>query len=343
MKKILFIGNIPDEDPKSIGGANTYTSEILREIRSNKNISLTFLKIRKRWYKFGQIFDYTFFPFKFMTKILKQDIVSIHATWDFHLTLGPFVVLVSKLFGKKVVYHFFGGKFHQMYQEYPLLLKKWLNITIFRSDFKLMETQRMINYFESKEFQGMIWFPNSRRKEVMKSRKNNFSKKFVFISRVTPTKGIDYIVEAAKNLPDDYLIHIYGPLDKNFYNETIITSSNLKYMGILSPKDVVLTLVEYDVLLLPSFHNGEGYPGIFIEAMSVGLPIISTDWNSLDELVEDGFNGLLVKTKNSEQLLRAIKSFSRENYCDYSNNAKKKFKNFNIDEVIKKLFKLYFK
>lgn len=341
MKKILFIGNIPDFNPNSIGGANTYTLEILKLLKNDKSIEVTFLKIRKRWYKFGQVIDYILFPFEFLKKVLTHDVISIHATWDFHLTLGPFLVLFSKLLNKKVVYHFFGGKFHLMYDNYPFYIKKWLDVSIFKANYKLVETKRMMDYFERKNCDGMIWFPNSRKEVEIEQKNQNYSKRFVFISRVTPTKGIDYIIEAAKNLSKDYLIHIFGPLDARFYNTDNLTLSNVKYMGVLSPQSVTKTLQNYDVLLLPSFHDGEGYPGIFIEAMSVGKPIISTDWNSLDELVEDGFNGVLIPIKSSTELKKAIENFNVNNYYQFSNNAKEKFKDFNIDKIVNKLTHLY--
>ncbi|NRD18528.1 glycosyltransferase [Winogradskyella eckloniae] len=336
--KILLIGNIPGKNVNSIGGANTYTYALLKKLKSSDLIELDFIKIRFFWFKYGQVIDYIFFPFRFLFKIHKYDVISIHATWDFHLTIGPFIVFVSRLLGKKVIYHFFGGKFHKVYQSLPELIKKYLDLTILKSDYKLMETKRMIEFFkEHKRRDGFIWFPNSRDK--VDSEQKTYSKKFVFISRVTPNKGIDYIIEAIDVLDGKYTVDIYGPIDRNFYNNSF--DKQTFYKGVLSSDEVISTLQCYDVLVLPTFHPGEGYPGIFIEAMSVGMPIIATKWNALDELIVDEYNGKLIEIKSTSDLVNAIKFFNENNYQTLSNNSLIKFNDFDINLMSKKIIDLY--
>lgn len=336
--KVLFIGNITSSNIKSIGGANTYTEALYEQLIKHDEIEIKFLQIRKIWAKGGQIFDYLIFPFRFLIAFYKFDVISIHATWDFHLSLGPFLSILSKLFKKRVIYHFFGGHFHNLYMSYPLVLRLWLDKTILSSSYKLMETKRMINFFESKNFKNFVWFPNSRERQEINIRPNKYSKKFVFVSRVSPSKGISQIIEVSKILPENYTIDIYGPLDNCYINESF---GKAQYKGVLRPEQVIETLKQYDILLLPTFHSGEGYPGVFIEAMSIGMPIISSQWNALDELVEDGYNGKLIPPKSVSELQKAILFFTTNNYKEFSKNALSNFENFNIESVSDKLIKLY--
>lgn len=338
--QILMLGNLPCQHPNSIGGANTYTDEIYKQIIKQKTLSVRFLHLRKRWFKYGQLIDYITLPFKILWIAPKYKIISIHATWDFHITIGPFVVLFLKLFNKKVVYHFFGGKFHEKYEKMPFVLKKWIDYTIFKSDFKLMETKRMINYFENRNQKNFIWFPNSRLAVTKTIQSELFEKKFVFISRVTKAKGIDQIIDVAKLLPKDYILDIYGPLDDSFYTKKSF-GENVNYKGVLKPSEVVNTLKNYNVLLLPTFYKGEGYPGIFIEALSIGIPVITTNWNALDEIIHNDVNGKLIEIKSTVQLEEAILFFNHDNYKTFSDNAFHSFKNFDIGEVSKKLINLY--
>lgn len=341
MKKILFIGNVPSNDPRSIGGANTYTFEILNELKRQDGIDLTFLRIRTRWYKGGQLIDFLLFLFKAPRKILQHDIISIHASWDFHITIGPLLVLFSKYQKKKIVYHFFGGNFHNLFKKFPKLFRWWLNKTILKSDYKLMETKRMISYFKDSKNKNFIWFPNTRKPVKNVIAKNPFSKRFVFISRVTPSKGVDYFLETAKNLNKDYIMDMYGPLDTKVYDEDEFKNTHYSYKGVLKPSEVVDVLSNYDVLVLPTFYKGEGYPGIFIEAMSLGKPIISTNWNALDEIVIDDYNGKLIPIKSTEELQCAIESFNSENYSMYSQNTLLQFEHFNVNNAITHLLQLY--
>lgn len=336
--EVLFIGNKTSNNCKSIGGANTYTEALYEQLIKDEELSIKFLQIRKVWAKGGQIFDYLIFPFRFLKAFYKADIISIHATWDFHLSLGPFVSLVSKIFKKRVIYHFFGGHFHNLYESYPFVIRLWLDKTILSSNYKLMETKRMIKFFERKNLKNFVWFPNSRKAQKMNKERITYSKNLVFVSRVSLSKGIDQIIKVSKTLPDDYTIDIYGPLDSCYINQSF---GKARYKGVLMPDQVIEILKQNDILLLPTFHDGEGYPGIFVEAMSVGMPIICSRWNALDELVEDGYNGKLIQPKSISQLQEAILFFNQSNYREFSKNALKNFENFNIETVSNKLVKLY--
>ena len=66
------------------------------------------------------------------------------------------------------------------------------------------------------------------------------------------------------------------------------------------------TLAEYDALVLPTFYAGEGHPGVVIEAIVAGLPVIATRFRSLPELVEEGVNGVLVEPGDAGALAAAI-------------------------------------
>lgn len=79
-----------------------------------------------------------------------------------------------------------------------------------------------------------------------------------------------------------------------------------EYKGELQPSEVVLTLKQYDVLIFPSHYEGEGCPGILVEALSVGLPIIASNWKYNDEFIIDGVNGFLCDTFNAKSYLKAI-------------------------------------
>jgi len=335
-----MVGNLPTDDPRSIGGATVLTQRIFEYIKDNFTFNLYFLTIRKHWKPKAQILDYLWFPFRFVWYQKNFDHISFHASTDFHITIGPFLTGLCRLLGKKYSYHFFGGNFHKKFQRLPKFYQKWIKATILKADTVFMETLEMMRFFEAADI-NLQWLPNSRKAPTDKLTRKKFSKRFVFISRVTPTKGVDVIAESVKNLPTDYVVDIYGPLDKRFYEEANFKKLNLNYCGAIAADEVISTLLKYDVLVLPTFHPGEGYPGIIIEALSVGLPIISTKWNAIEELITDNFNGKIIPIKSSEALTEAINSFTKENYPDFSKNALNSFANFNSDLVFKRIVESY--
>ena len=72
-------------------------------------------------------------------------------------------------------------------------------------------------------------------------------------------------------------------------------------------------------MILPTYHVGEGYPGIIIEAFSIGMPVISTYWNSIPELISHNKNGLLVPIKDLDSLVNSISFYNQKNYKQFPN------------------------
>lgn len=340
--EILMLGNLPESDSRSIGGATVLTQEIFEYLKKQEELSVHFLKIRKHWKPKAQIIDYLIFPFRFIGNLKRKDAIDIHASSDFHLTMGPIIVLLAKFFKKPVTYHFFGGNFHKRFQRLPKFYQKWLLKTIFQSKLVFVETLEMLHFFEKYPSVSMGWLPNSRKPYLGEIDKNSiFQKKIVFISRVTPSKGIEELIAAVEILDSSYSIDIYGPLDKAYYSEEHFRDKAINYKGILKSEAVIQTLLKYDLLVLPTFHNGEGYPGILLEALSVGIPVITTEWNALGEIIKEDYNGKLIPIKSVEKLVEAIQYFSEENYPPFRANALESFHNFNSEVVFKRLLESY--
>ena len=205
-----------------------------------------------------------------------------------------------------------------------------------KSDLFLVETIKIKSILSTVN-KNLAWFPNSRKLKTNTESNYVYNKRFVFISHVKEEKGIIEIIKAFNDLDNSYMVDIYGPKQDNVL-EKYNLPKNLNYRGILSPSSVIDTIKKYDVLLLPTYWEGEGYPGIIIEAFSQGKPVISTRWKSIPEIVNDKL-GFLIEPKNHIELKNAITSFNKKNYQDYSKNALLQFNKFNSEIVNKKIVK----
>lgn len=340
-KKVLFFANIPIRtESRSIGGATVLAESILTHLQKDSRVIVTHQQIRKFWRNKLQLLDYFIWLFRFPFLARKFDVISIHGTKDLHFTIAPFLWWWAKLLKKQTVYHFFGGNFMDQYAALPKIFK-WLMLkTILRSDTVFFETQQLMSFFEDKNINS-AWLPNARKPLDREVKTATFRKKFVFISRIVPSKGIPELLKAAELLPDDYVVDIYGPIDDRHYNLNDFEHLRAKYKGALSPDQIFDTLESYDVLVLPSYFEGEGYPGIIIESLAIGIPVIATHWMALPEVIQDGSNGLLVPIKDAQALAEAIKTFSLDNYPNFSKNALESFRKFNSDIVFDRLIESY--
>lgn len=64
----------------------------------------------------------------------------------------------------------------------------------------------------------------------------------------------------------------------------------------------------HDIFLFPSLM--EGLPSVVLEAMASGMPVITTETCGMPDVVEDGFNGLLVPPANAAAIEEAVLSFA---------------------------------
>jgi glycosyltransferase involved in cell wall biosynthesis len=65
-------------------------------------------------------------------------------------------------------------------------------------------------------------------------------------------------------------------------------------------------LYKYDALLFPTYWAGEGFPGTIIDAFASGLPVVATDWNCNNELIDNKRTGILYPNGTEQNLEEAI-------------------------------------
>jgi glycosyltransferase involved in cell wall biosynthesis len=152
---------------------------------------------------------------------------------------------------------------------------------------------------------------------------------------VREEKGVDELLEASNRLDDSFTIDVYGHIFNEKYTDEYFDDYKANYKGPLGPEEVLEKLKEYDVLVLPSYQ--EGYPGIFIEAFSFGVPILATTLAPIKEIVIHGENGILVEPKNVDSLEEGFLSFNDNNYEKLSKNAYDSFELFDSLKQSKKM------
>lgn len=67
----------------------------------------------------------------------------------------------------------------------------------------------------------------------------------------------------------------------------------VEHTGFLGPQEKAKALTESDVFLFPSYFANEGQPLNLIEAMAFGLPIVSTRWRGIPEMLPENYGGLV--------------------------------------------------
>lgn len=145
---------------------------------------------------------------------------------------------------------------------------------------------------------------------------NNTGKlKFLFVARLIEEKGIGLYIAAAEVLKNKYPnteFHVIGIPESSPSAIEIEKLQQLHDKNIIvyhGPQDNVPEhLYNSDVFVLPTYYR-EGVPRSILEALSVGLPIITTNTPGCKETVKNNSNGFLIPPQNLETLIDAMEFF----------------------------------
>ncbi len=157
--------------------------------------------------------------------------------------------------------------------------------------------------------------------------KNEFL--FAMIARVEDIKGHIYFVEAAKKIIEDGYDAKFFVCGTGNYLETVKNkanelgvSDNFIFTGYIKDVSEIMNIIDVNV---NASYGTEATSLSLLEGMSIGKPIIASNYGGNVELIEEGTNGVLFESKNSEQLYEKMKYLLEEKdvYRKLSEGAEK--------------------
>lgn len=136
------------------------------------------------------------------------------------------------------------------------------------------------------------------------------SKKIVAIGRLVPAKNLAMLIDAFAQfheLYSDYKLFIYGEGILRANLERKIMDMGLSESIILPgvKQDIYELICDAEIFVLSS--NYEGMPNVLLEAMSLGLPCISTKVSGAIDLIQNYENGILIDVGSTLDLAVALK------------------------------------
>lgn len=221
------------------------------------------------------------------------------------------------------------------------LIRKARDILYYKADYVVLQTLRNQRYFSKSIQNKSVVIPNpidlgDKVGKALKTPKENV---IVNVGRLKPQKNQKMLINSFKevlNKYPDYKLVIYGEGDYRKELEKHIDNLDLKDKVILAgnQKDVLDKIMSAKLFVMSSDY--EGMPNALIEAMCLGLPCISTKVSGTEELIEDGVNGLLVDTRNEDELTKAILKMLNEKKLQnvFGENSKKISKKLKVSCIV---------
>ncbi|MFK7809338.1 MAG: glycosyltransferase family 4 protein [Saprospiraceae bacterium] len=331
--KIILIGPVTNIPAGLIGGA-TISFGYLVDFLKSQNENFVLINTQRFPKGILRFLNPIHLFVKVLLHALSSDVVFLNSSRGGTKYVAPVLFFVAKAFRLKFVYRPFGGDIKDYTSDYGKLSKWIFRNTVLKADILFLQTRELMNFYAGLGT-NTVQLPTSRAQAptALSTKKKYFEKRFVYLGFVNTAKGIDQLLAAKKELGDEYTIHIYGPIKEAKYHEVFKHSPDI-YQGVLSKEKVLETICKYNVMVLPTYYEGEGYPGAIIESYSLGIPVVTTKWKAIPEIVQHEKTGLLIAPKSTEELVEAIRHFTPSNYFALSDNAKKCFdENFDTEVV----------
>lgn len=219
----------------------------------------------------------------------------------------------------------------------PSRFKSWL----YRyADKVVFQTVGAQNYFDSRTKAKSVVIPNP----IIIPRNQwrcGINKTIVSVGRLdVDFKRQDILLKAFAIISaeyPDYNLVFYG--DGKDYQKLEIMANELgvgkkvRFLGKVT--DISERLIEEGIFVLTS--DSEGMPNALMEAMSIGMPVISTDCQpgGARALIRNNVDGILIKRSSENELVSALKRLLSDKSLQYrlGNNARNRMKIFNPELI----------
>ncbi len=277
--------------------------------------------------------------------------------YHFHDPEIIFAGIVLKLKGKKVIYDIHENNPASILSK-PYIKSKFLRV-LFSKIFNIIEQIAVVFFdaivtarpdiserFKHKRLITLRNFPilpdlnNIKNIEVKKTRPA-----VIFVGGMTKLRGIEYLLEAFKQLPEVEL-WLLGPVQDSVLKEKIENAgSNVKYFGVVEAYDVFGYIQKADIGIITFLEAPNHIKTLAtkpFEYMACGKPMIMSNFKYWQDVFED--LSLYVNPANSQEIVEAIKKLlSSKEQMRFMSEKSLKLSNekYNWEQESKKLIELY--
>lgn len=341
-------------DVNGMGGISTVLS-IYKSVGFFYRHNIKLIETHSGLRKFG-IFSFVLLYLSALLKIIyyqqfyKVEIAHVHMASRGSYLRKSLIIRWLKFFKIKVILHLHGAEFRDFYaQECSQKKQQHIRDTFIMSDAVIVLSSQWISWaqetFSRTEHIRVVY----NAVPVLELERTDVQSGLIaFFGRISQRKGVSDLIQAMslviKKCPNARL-KLAGDGDIAVYKEQVEKldmQEYIEFLGWVSGKEKENLLSISDVYCLPSYN--EGFPMGVIEAMSAGIPVVSSFAGGIPDAITHNKEGLLVEAGDingvAEALINIIEN--RELNEEFAKAAKSKFKeNFSTEVIIPQLDKIY--
>ncbi len=226
-------------------------------------------------------------------------------------------IILAKLYKRKVISHLRGGNFLKWYNTAPGFARWLVRKVHSKVDAQIVLGNNLRELFNWLIPDRCIYvIPNGGNYPQPSVTPATGKIRVLYLGNFIGTKGVLETLYASDYLKDisDKIEFVFAgawrdPETKNAFLQFKEAHPELpiSIAGSVSGDAKFELLASSDIFVFPTYYPNEGHPWVIVEAMSAGLPIITTDHAAISESVKDGVNGFLVEKKSAEAVAGKIR------------------------------------
>ena len=359
-KGILIIGPSPD----LFGGIAKYMNDLLNSSLS-QDYNIHHLETGKKDSEATGLLSglkRTWSQVKEFNRMIKQEtnieIVHIHTASGLSFWRYSVFIYLSKRARKKVLLHIHGAAFKEFFYSANSIKKHLITRIIRKTDALVALSEHWRSFFasivpDSRQYVvvNTVKIPDINMVEHVHSKGKRKQTSILFFGLLVKRKGLVELLKALPHLLERQCLRLvvaggFIPGEEELVEdlksaaETYGDRLDVKIDVPSEEKDTLF--LDADIFILPT--HAEGLPIALLEAMSFGLPVVTTPVGAIPEVVKDGKNGFLMAPGDAVALTEKIIYLldhpeTRKNMG--KNNIQKIKKHFSHNSMIQKINRIY--
>ncbi len=296
-KKILYIGN------KLSSKGTLTTIETLSNLLSSEGCEV--VSVSNVQNKIVRLLDMLWSTFKFRSKV---DIVLIdtYSTRNFYYAV--IVAEICRLFKIPYIPILHGGNLPFRIEKSPKVSQK-----LFKgAKTNIAPSHYLLNAFKEKGYSNLTYVPNTiELKKYPYKKRETIKLNLLWVRSFSEIYNPQLALEIVEKLVAQNIqvsLCMVGPEKDGALRDCqeIVAQKKLPvtFMGLLSKEKWIDLSKDFDLFI--NTTNFDNTPVSVIEAMALGLPVISTNVGGIPYLIENGKTGVLVPSNNSQAFVDEI-------------------------------------
>ncbi|MGA8671900.1 MAG: glycosyltransferase family 4 protein [Terracidiphilus sp.] len=247
-------------------------------------------------------------------------------------TLNPvirdmFLLTCTRWLFKYTVFHFHAAGLLEIVPHLPFGLKPLFKLAYHRPDLAIFTTESTAAAGTALGARIITVIPNgipdnANRILVDGSREPGAVPRILFMGILCEGKGLLTLIEACSQLKKMGIVFelvCAGAFESEKFRKCVIEvikrldlTGAISFPGVLAGENKIRAFREAAIFCFPSYHYAESFGIVLVEAMSFGLPVVTTRWRGIPDVIGQSEGAFIVEPKRPDLVAEKLVTLVRD-------------------------------